>query len=458
MKSPGRITALAVAMLAGVGMLSACSNSDTGSNDGKVTLVVASLIPGSDAAAFEAFGARVKQFEKKYPNITIRSNEYQWTASNFTAELAGGTLPDVFNVPFTDSKALLQAGQLANITDEVKALPYGDKLNEKVLNVAQDAKGDIYGLPYGPYAMGLSYNRALFTKAGLDPDKPPTTWDEVRQDAKTISEKVPGVAAYMQMTTDATGGWVLTTASYARGGRLETESGGKYTVTADNQGTKDALKYLHDLRWEDNSMGSNFLFGWSDINQAFGAGQIAMYPSGSDVLTSLVQSDNVDPKDYGITTLPLVGSDAGALSGGNVAVVNPKANKATQEAAVKWIDFYYISKLIDKDQAVADAKVLAKSNQPVGVPTLPLFDQATYDQNQAWIKDEINIPLSNVAPFTSKIFQTNIVPEPARHTQDLYKALDTVVQAVLTDKNADIDALLKGVNKQVQALIDADAN
>ena len=47
MKSPGRITALAVAMLAGVGMLSACSSGDSGSKDGKVTLVVASLIPGS---------------------------------------------------------------------------------------------------------------------------------------------------------------------------------------------------------------------------------------------------------------------------------------------------------------------------------------------------------------------------------------------------------------------------
>ena len=45
------------------------------------------------------------------------------------------------------------------------------------------------GFPYGPYAMGLPYNRDLFQKAGLDPDKPPTTWDEVAQDAKTISEK-----------------------------------------------------------------------------------------------------------------------------------------------------------------------------------------------------------------------------------------------------------------------------
>ncbi len=55
------------------------------------------------------------------------------------------------------------------------------------------------------------------------------------------------------------------------------------------------------------------------------------------------------------------------------------------------------------------------------------------------------------------VFDQKIIPEPAKHTQELYGALDTVVQAVLTDKNADPKALLQGVNKQVQALIDADA-
>ena len=44
--------------------------------------------------------------------------------------------------------------------------------------------------------------------------------------------------------------------------------------------------------------------------------------------------------------------------------------------------------------------------------------------------------------------------EPTAHTQELYAALDPVVQAVLTDKNADIDALLDAANKQVQAILD----
>lgn len=456
MRSPRTVAAFAAVTLAGVGLLAGCASSGGGdSSDGKVHITVASLIPGSDKAAFKAFDDRVKEFEKANPNIVLKSEEYQWTGPTFSTQLAGGTLPDVFNVPFTDSQSLLQAGQLADITSEVNKLSYADKFNENVLAVAKS--GDkIYGIPYGPYAMGLSYNREIFTKAGLDPDKPPTTWDEVRADAKTISEKVPGVAGYMQMTQGNTGGWELTTTTYARGGRMEKVEGGKTKVTTNNPQTKEALQFLHDVRWEDNAAGSNFLLDWSGINQAFGAGQIAMYPSGSDVLTALVQQNNVDPKNYGLATLPLTDdADAGALVGGNVAAVSPKSSAAQKEAAVKWIDFYYMQKLLDEKQAVADAKVLAKSNQPVGVPTLPVFDKATYDQTLSWIKPEVNIPLENVAPFTDKIFDTNLVPEPNKNTQELYGALDTVVQAVLTDKNADIDALLTKVDTDIQKLVDS---
>lgn len=457
MKSPRTIAAVAAVALAGAGVLAGCSSAGSDANDGKVHITVASLIPGSDKAAFKAFDDRVTEFEKANPDIVVKSEEYQWTGPTFATQLAGGTLPDVFNVPFTDSQSLIQAGQLADITAEVNTLPYASKFNENVLAVAKD--GDkIYGIPYGPYAMGLSYNRDIFTKAGLDPDKPPTTWDEVRADAKTISEKVPGVAGYMQMTQGNTGGWELTTTVYARGGRMETTEGGKTTVTTNNPVTKEALQWLKDLRWKDNSVGSNFLLDWSGINQAFGAGQIAMYPSGSDVLTSLVQQNAVDPKNYGLTMLPIDTSnkDAGVLGGGNVAAVSPKSSQAQKDAAVKWIDFYYMQKLLNQDQAVADAKVLVKSGQPVGVPTLPVFDKATYDQNMEWIKDEINVPQANVAPFTDTIFDATLVPEPNKHTQELYGALDTVVQAVLTDQNADIDQLLSKVDSDIQKLVDAD--
>src|SRR5690606_28768667 len=108
------------------------------------------------------------------------------------------------------------------------------------------------------YAMGLHYNRALFEQAGLDPDSPPTTWEEVREAAKAISDAT-GKAGFAQMTMNNTGGWQLTAATVAHGGRTQSGEEGSYTSTINNPGTVAALEFLKALRWEDNSMGSNFL-------------------------------------------------------------------------------------------------------------------------------------------------------------------------------------------------------
>jgi len=458
MKSPGKVLLAGAVTVATIGALAGCSSSGDSGGDSKVHIVVAPVLPGATADALSALADRVKEFEKANPDIDVKAIEYQWTGTTFAAELAGGTLPDVFNVPFTDSKTLANNGQLADITKYFDETATAKKWNDKVLDVAKNDKGDVFGIPWGPYAMALSYNRDLFRQAGLDPDKPPTSLDEIQQDAKIISQKLPGVAGYMQMTKSNTGGWELATLTQALGGRLETVgSDGKVTVTADNDQTKQGLEWLKKLRWTDNSMGSNFLFDWSGINQAFAAGKIAMYMSGSDVVGSLMQANGFDQTKYGVTTFPVASDpNAGILSGGNVDVVNVKDTPQQVAAAVKWIDFYRTQPTVDKNAAIKNAQTLKAGNQAVNAPTLPVFDKATWELNQEWIKPYDNIPVANLTPFNDNIFSQSIVPEPPRHTQDLYGALDAVVQAVLTDKNADVDSMLKAVDTKIQALVDAD--
>jgi multiple sugar transport system substrate-binding protein len=454
MKSPRRALVFTVAAIAALGALSACSaaGSDSG---GKTKLTVVSLIPGTEQAAFDAFDAQVAAFEKLNPDIDVEGVEYEWTAPTFAAQLAGGTLPDVYRIPLTDAQTLIAQGQLANITKQVEELSYYDKFNPSVFASVQDPDGEIYGIPREAYGMGLQYNRSLFEESGLDPDNPPATWDEVRAAAKTIAEKT-GQAGYMQMTQNGTGGWQLTAAAAARGGRMEETDGDKTTVTADNDGAKQALQFLKDLRWQDNSMGSNFLFDWGTINQAFAAGQIGMYTGGSDLFTSLVRENNLDAADYGLTAIPLSDSpDAAVVGGGTLNVVNVKTDHKTKDAAVKWIAFYDLNKLVDEQAAKDDAKILADADQAVGTPALPVFDQATLDQRTEWIKEFINVPQDQVAYFAEGNVGRTIISEPRVHSQELYSALDPVVQAVLTDENADIDALLAKVNVDVQAIVDA---
>jgi ABC-type glycerol-3-phosphate transport system substrate-binding protein len=443
--------------------LTACSagtagTDDGGSADGKTKLRVVSLLPGSEQAAIDAFNAQVEEFEAAHSDIDVVPEEYEWKATTFAAQLAGGTLPDVFEIPFTDAKTLIENGQLADMDEQFHTLPYADRFNPAVLEAGSGEDGKVYAVPAkNVYGVGLHYNRALFESAGLDPDAPPTTWDEVAEYAKKIADANPGVAGYMQMSQNNTGGWQLTVASYARGGRMqEVAEDGTVTSTLDNHGTVEALEWLKERRWEDNSLGANFLLDWGSINEAFAAGQVAMFTSGSDVYTSMVQTNALDPAVYGLTALPLEGDDAGVLSGGTLAGVPAGASEEVKKAAIEWIDFFYTAKLVDEERAVADAETLAADNQPIGTPVLPMFDQEQYEQNQEWIADYINVPLDQMTGYTDKMFDLPLVGEFSHKTQEVYALLDPVVQAVLTDENADIDALLKAADEQAQQLLDAE--
>ena len=452
MKSTRVAMAVAGVVLLGVGASSAAGSTTRSAKT--VTISVASLIPGSTPEAVKQFNAQVKQFEHKYPTIKVKPVEYQWTAPTFAAKLAAGTLPTVFEVPFTDARTLGDHGQLANLTPYFKQLPYHKKYNKAVIAEGTDAKGQVIALPKGAYAQALHYNRALFKQAGLNPNKPPTTWAQIRKDARIISKKT-GKPGYVEMAKDDnTAGWILTTLVYSLGGRMEKGHGTSAKATLNNKYTVQALNMLKAMRWTDNSMGSNFDYGWSDINQAFAAGQVGMYISGSDVYTNLVQAYNVKSSTYGLSTIPLANNKkAGVLGGGTLAAVRPKVSKATLAAAMKWIDFFYERPLISKKQAIRNAKTLVANHQPVGVPALPLFNRKQYNRANRWIKPYINVPIGHMRPFLDGIFKQTLIPEPAASTQSVYHALNAVVEAVLTNKNTNVSQMLQQANAEAQAAI-----
>ncbi len=382
-----------VGALAFGGTLVACSSSGDKGGDSnstaldpntKVTLNVVGLLPGAKPEAQQELADEVTQFQTEHPNITVKTHDYEWKATTFAADLAGGTLPTVFEIPFTDAKTLIANQQISDMQAYLNQLSYASAFNKNLLQYGQGSNNDVYAIPAKSiYAVGLHYNRDLFTQAGLDPNKPPTTWDEVRAAAKTIAAKT-GQAGFAQMSQNATGGWQLTVDTYARGGRMESADGKKATLTNDQ--TKAALQFLKDLRWTDNSMGANFSYDWSGINQAFAAGKIGMYTSGQDVYTSLVQTNGINPKSYGLTMIPLSGGDPGVLGGGTMAAVSSKASGNEKAAAIKWIDFRYLRKYTNQAAAVKNAQTQVASKQPVGTPELPIFSQAQYQQYQEWIK------------------------------------------------------------------------
>ena len=121
----GRMAPASAALAASAPAASTPAASERASS-GKVTITVAGLLPGAEGGSTQ-LAERVNAFEGN--TRTSRSSRgLQVARPTFAAQLAGGTLPNVFEIPLTDGKTLIENGQLADIDEQVKALPVRRRL------------------------------------------------------------------------------------------------------------------------------------------------------------------------------------------------------------------------------------------------------------------------------------------------------------------------------------------
>ncbi|WP_368497141.1 ABC transporter substrate-binding protein [Herbiconiux sp. A18JL235] len=418
--------------------------------DAPVTITVGDLPSTQAEAARKGFLDAVDSFEEEHPNVTIETSETRWDNGSFSALVAGGTMPTVMSVPFTNTQQVIDNGQVADITGIVEPLGIVDRVNPDTLKQAQDDAGNVYGIPTSVDALGLIYNRQLFEQAGLDPDDPPATWDEVREAAKTITEKT-GAPGYLQMTEEGQGGWIYTATVYSHGGTVEDPTGGE--VTLDSPESVDALQTVHDMYWTDKSMGSTVLFSLKTLMQEYAAGRAGMFIAPVQTYEWLNNVYELDLSTIGATHVPQAGGEEGALLSGNVQMFNPKSTPEQLTAAAEWVDFYYFGKYTDEETAVANAKAIVADGGVVGLPGLSPLSPEAYDQYREWIADYINVDPAHFTGYTDSLTVIPLVPEPATRAQEVYADLAPTVQQALTDENADIPALVSDASSRIDRII-----
>ncbi|MFD7863759.1 ABC transporter substrate-binding protein [Streptomyces sp. NPDC059783] len=437
--------------------LTGCSSVTPGKagSGGDLVLRVQGMPPATDKPALALFEKQVADFEKANPGIKVKGSTTVFDPLTFSAKLSGGNVEDVIKVPLTEPQRLIQQKQVLPITGQLQAWDHFKEFNPQVLKPVSDEAGEVYGVPQNPYAQGLVYNRDLFEKAGLDPDKPPATWEEVRAAAERISEKT-GKAGFVHESKDNQGGWQLTMLSYAFGGDLETRQGDTYTATLTGDATKKALTLLKDMRWKDDSLGRNQLNNQNDVVKQFAAGQVGMFMgSPGTYRLAKMQFGMEDIDAFGVGPLPQSGGNA-TLTGGDIYMVPKSADSKHAAAAVKWLTFAYAQPQYSTESAAQQAKALAADpKSAVGVPTLPVFDAERQKQIDAAIAPYANVKAEHFKPYTDGLAKLELKAEPPYQAQQLYTALDSVVQAVLTKRDADVDALLASAEKDVNAKLAA---
>jgi multiple sugar transport system substrate-binding protein len=274
-----------------------------------------------------------EEFSAKNPDIkvNVRSVQFPDMVNELAKAMATGEAPDVTYIDnpdvalFASRKLLLDMKPLIDQSSVIKL----DQIYPGPL-ASVSYKGGVYGIPRGANTIALYYNADLFKAAGLDPAKPPKTWDELYAAAKKLNQPDKGVyglafsAAASEEGTFQFLPWLQM-------------AGGDYDKVNVPGGVK-ALALWKKFIDEGLASKDTLIRGQWDSTGTFNAGNAAMDISGPWELPRMSKEAKFE---YRVALLPVPEEGAPRASalgeGDNVIVANTKHPKE----AFKFVEYMY---------------------------------------------------------------------------------------------------------------------
>ena len=114
----------------------------------------------------------------------VNQIDYEQTFNKYKAGLSSGDLPDIVQLQETDQQQMIDTQTVlpASVCAKADKYSFSDFLPRVISYFT--VQGTQYAMPFNTSGPVLYYNKKAFTAAGLDPNKPPTTLDEVRADGR----------------------------------------------------------------------------------------------------------------------------------------------------------------------------------------------------------------------------------------------------------------------------------
>jgi multiple sugar transport system substrate-binding protein len=259
-------------------------------------------------SGYESFWKGVKEgFEKENPNISIEwvTAPYGEIVNQVINMAGGGDKVDALFGEISWVPGLVDTGLAAPVRDILSA----DFVNDFYPDVLKSFEVD--GVPYAiplyvsPYV--LYYNKALFTQAGLDPNKPPKTYSEMLGYAEKLSQLKDSngnkVYAFGQTTASVpVSGASINAMIFNFGGEVLDAKG---NLSVENQGFADAISMLQLLDEKGYNPQNAKL---KDLRNLFALGQLAMYYDQSWGFNG-IRSINPDAVNFTASAEPLSGGE-----------------------------------------------------------------------------------------------------------------------------------------------------
>jgi len=252
--------------------------------DKQVSISFANYNVASAGIGKEATEQLANEFMQQHPNIKVvfRPVASPDITAKTQAEVVAGDPPDLAQLVFSDLDFIvngLKAKPIDTIVPPDEFQTYAAGLHPNGLELAE-LDGKLYGIPYVFSTPTLFYNANLFRQAGLDPDKAPQTWDEVKQYALQLKERTG--KAGVNVSCLGTFDWCFQGMVRSNGGRVLSED--RTTLTFDQPEAVAAVAMWQDLV----KSGAHPPLQSSEATQAFQTGDMGMYLTSSVLQASLL--------------------------------------------------------------------------------------------------------------------------------------------------------------------------
>jgi multiple sugar transport system substrate-binding protein len=216
-----------------------------------------------------------------YPNVVLKEEQYAYNndlLDKLRVADRAGQGPDVAVMPILWGPEFAFGQRLM----EINLADFGYKPENFWPGALKSitVNGKLYGIPTNNETMAFVYNKDIFQKAGLDPEKGPETWEDVKNFAKQIKEKT-GKAAYGMVAKLNAGNtpFRYMPLCWAYGGAAldETADNPQYQKSGfDSEGNIAALQWIADVYNNGWAPQSSLTNTQTEVRDLFVSGEVAM--------------------------------------------------------------------------------------------------------------------------------------------------------------------------------------
>ncbi len=259
--------------------------------------------------------------------------------------------PDIVQFPEYTVQLLADSGTVIPIGACIEASGFDTSpILDRILK-AYATEGVQWSMPFNVSNPVLYYNKAMFEEAGLDPEAPPLSLEELRATSQAIVDsEAAGYGIALDTGADSGGGWFIEQ-WFAKGGELYADNGNGRLAPAtrvlyDGPAGVELMSYVQQMITDglavnvgDNASGQdNFLKMADTVSPAaMTIGTSAALGTVTAVLDGgLIQG--ITGEDLGVGPMP--GPGPGALVGG--ASLYIVAEKGDEKAAAAWDYIQYL--------------------------------------------------------------------------------------------------------------------